>query len=346
MRISSPLRAINDIFIRRSFLEAQLIVTRRCNLSCGYCTEYDNHSSDIPLAVLRERIDALHRLGVVQIAMLGGEPLLHRDIEKVIARAGRRSQTSITTNGFLLREELIRKLNDSGLDHMQVSIDTLRPRSDLYIQKTFKAVRKKVELLLQLARFSVHANIVLCDESRDEFKDMVAELRRLNIPVTVNLLHDGRGRTVICGTAYADLWEHHHAHSKVISYIEYEYGKELLSGCAPDWHCRAGARHVYVDEYGNAQYCASQRGRLGKPIVEYTREDLEEQRRTKKGCEPGCSVFCVYRASRVDNDFPGVAIAFMKSIRNRTLHFPITWPSGPRRPAKIPLETTGGTSQA
>lgn len=339
MRIASPARAFHDVFVRRSFLEAQLIVTRRCNLSCGYCTEFDNHSADVPLAVLAERIDALHRLGVAQIALLGGEPLLHRDIDQIVARARRRSQTSMTTNGFPIRESVIRRLNDAGLDHMQVSIDTLNPRPDRYIQKSFKLIRPKLELLLRHARFSVHANIVLCEESKEEFKDTVAELRNLNIPVTVNLLHDDSGRTIVSGPPYADLWEHHHRHSKVISFIEYEYGKELLEGGAPDWHCRAGARHVYVDEFGNAQYCASQRGRLEKPIVEYTRADIEEQRRTKKGCERGCSVFCVYRASKVDNDFPAVARAVIKSFRNHTVHLPFSRQSRSRRVAEIPLES-------
>jgi MoaA/NifB/PqqE/SkfB family radical SAM enzyme len=338
MRIASPVRAFNDIFVRKSFLEAQLIVTRRCNLSCGYCTEYDNHSADVPLSALCDRIGALHRLGVAQIALLGGEPLLHKDIDKIVARARRRSQTSITTNGFPIRESVIHRLNAARLDHMQISIDTLSPRPDRYIQKSFKSIRPKLEMLLRHARFSVHANIVLCEESKNEFKETVAELRRLNIPVTVNLLHDETGKTIVSGAAYADLWEHHHRHSKVISFIEYEYGKELLTGATPDWHCRAGARHVYVDEYGNAQYCASQRGRLEKPILEYTRSDLEEQRRTRKGCERGCSVFCVYRASKVDNDFPAVAKAVIKSFRNHTVHLPFARQSKSRRVVDMPLE--------
>ncbi|UCH83482.1 MAG: radical SAM protein [Candidatus Latescibacterota bacterium] len=348
MRIASPFKAFNNIFIRKSFLEAQIIVTRRCNLSCGYCTEFDNHSKPVPLAEVSQWIDALHRLGVVQIAFLGGEPLLHEDIDKIVAQANRASQTSMTTNGFLIRKEIIDRLNAVGLHHMQLSIDTLKPRANMYIQKSLKTLRKKIELVLKHAEFSVHANIVLCEESKPEFKDIVNELRGYDIPVTVNLLHDDTGKTIISGPEYLELWDYHHEHSKVISFIEQDYGRELLEGRTRDWHCRAGARHIYVDEFGMAQYCASQRGRLNKPIVDYTRDDIREQGSIKKGCEKGCSVFCVYRASLVDSDFPHVAKALLKSVRNSTLAVPFT--SGNGRPptaaaSKPHLESIGENKQ-
>jgi len=71
MRVKHPIRTMLRLVFRRAPVEAQLIVTRRCNLSCGYCTEYDKVSEFIPLEVLKRRIDALHRLRVINIAMLG-----------------------------------------------------------------------------------------------------------------------------------------------------------------------------------------------------------------------------------------------------------------------------------
>jgi hypothetical protein len=53
MRVKHPFRALLRVVAQGAPLEAQLIVTRRCNLSCGYCSEYDKVSSAIPLDLLK-----------------------------------------------------------------------------------------------------------------------------------------------------------------------------------------------------------------------------------------------------------------------------------------------------
>jgi MoaA/NifB/PqqE/SkfB family radical SAM enzyme len=63
---------------------AHLVVTRRCNLSCGYCYEYDKVSPPVPTAALRDRIDHLARLRTIFVALTGGEPLLHPDLVDVV----------------------------------------------------------------------------------------------------------------------------------------------------------------------------------------------------------------------------------------------------------------------
>ena len=119
MHVQHPIRTLLRVLLQRAPLEAQLIVTRRCNLSCGYCTEYDKVSGLIPLEVLQQRIDALHRRRVVNIALLGGEPLLHTELPEVVAHGARRAQVSVTTNGFLLTEQLIGRLNAAGPANME-----------------------------------------------------------------------------------------------------------------------------------------------------------------------------------------------------------------------------------
>ncbi len=65
-------------------LLAHLIITRKCNLSCTYCNEYDKVSPPIPLDILKRRVDELARLKTFAITCTGGEPLLHPQIHTII----------------------------------------------------------------------------------------------------------------------------------------------------------------------------------------------------------------------------------------------------------------------
>jgi molybdenum cofactor biosynthesis enzyme MoaA len=302
MRVKHPIRTLLRVFLKRAPVEAQLIVTRRCNLSCGYCTEYDKVSEFIPLEVLKQRIDALHRLHVVNIAFLGGEPLLHPQLAEAVAYADRRAQVSVTTNGFLLTEELIDRLNVAGLANMEVSIDAVSADKTAYIQKCLKTTRPKLALLRRRAQFDVFVNMVMCEQTKHEFAEAIRTLEDLGFPVTLDLLHDARGTIAIQGEDYADLWQRYYVDQTPQAYLDQEYGAQLLAGRRPRWQCRAGARFLYVDEFGNVQFCSAQRGRLNKPVLEYTARDLREQARTYKGCEEGCSLLCVYRDSVLDNE--------------------------------------------
>lgn len=301
MRVRRPLRSLVRLLVRKSPIEAQLIVTRRCNLSCGYCTEYDDHSPEVPYDVLRERIDALHRLGVLNIAMLGGEPLLHSRIADVIAYANRRAQVSVTTNGFLVSDRMIDELNRAGLANMQVSIDAVRPDPTGYLQKTLKPLKPKLDRLAARAAFDVHCTVVLAPGNHDGVRELLGELARYPFRVSLNILHDANGRAAAYGPEMEAVWNDHYASGRAFSYLEEDYGRRLLRGERPEWRCLAGARFLYVDEHGDVQFCSAQIGRLGKPIVEYTAADLDAHRHGAKGCEPGCAILCTYRDSLLEN---------------------------------------------
>jgi MoaA/NifB/PqqE/SkfB family radical SAM enzyme len=107
---------------------AQMVVTRRCNLACAYCNEFDRVSPPVPAADLLQRVDRLADLGTAIITLSGGEPLLHPDIDTVVARIRERGAMAVLlTNGFLLNRDVIGRLNRAGLDYLQISIDNLEP---------------------------------------------------------------------------------------------------------------------------------------------------------------------------------------------------------------------------
>src|SRR5260370_23485874 len=112
----------------RHAIMAHIIPIRRCNLACAYCNEYDDFSKPLPVAVMKERLDHLARLGTSIITFSGGEPLLHPDLDELIAYARHIGALAcMITNGYLLTPERVKRLNNAGLDHMQISIDNVMP---------------------------------------------------------------------------------------------------------------------------------------------------------------------------------------------------------------------------
>ena len=88
---------------------AQLVVTRRCNLDCGYCNEFDKVSEPVPKDVLKARVDKLASLGLLFLEYTGGETLLHPDILELVAYGSSYGfeERWIITNGYRLSETIV-----------------------------------------------------------------------------------------------------------------------------------------------------------------------------------------------------------------------------------------------
>src|ERR1017187_5486143 len=79
---------------------AHVIPMRRCNLSCTYCNEFDDFSKPVALDAMYRRLDHLADLGTTVITISGGEPLLHPELDQLIARIRQRGMIAgMITNG-------------------------------------------------------------------------------------------------------------------------------------------------------------------------------------------------------------------------------------------------------
>jgi cyclic pyranopterin phosphate synthase len=124
----------------RPLRDLRISVTDRCNFRCSYCMPkevFDRNYRYLPHDdLLRfEEITRLARLfmahGVRKIRLTGGEPLLRKDLERLVAQLaglrtveGRRPDLTLTTNGSLLARKA-RALKDAGLRRVTVSLDSL-----------------------------------------------------------------------------------------------------------------------------------------------------------------------------------------------------------------------------
>jgi cyclic pyranopterin phosphate synthase len=115
--------------------DLRVSLTDRCNLRCTYCMPAEGLDWLAGPDVLTDdeltrliRI-AVTRLGVTNVRFTGGEPLLRRGLNEVIAAASTldpRPRISMTTNGIGLKAR-VESLVAAGLDRVNVSLDTLRP---------------------------------------------------------------------------------------------------------------------------------------------------------------------------------------------------------------------------
>jgi MoaA/NifB/PqqE/SkfB family radical SAM enzyme len=295
-------------------VNAHLIPMRRCNLSCAYCNEYDDHSPPVPTAEVLRRIDRLAALGTGIITVSGGEPLLHPDLDAIICHIRRRRAiATLITNGYLLTRTRIHQLNRAGLDHVQISIDNVLP--DNVSVKSLKVLDQKLRWLAEDADFDVTVNSVVGAGVKDpaDALTIARRAREFGFSTTVGIIHGGTGQMLALDEAQRAVLEGVVAVGKsAFDFANYNrFQKNLADGRPNDWHCRAGARYLYVCEDGLVHWCSQQRGHPGIPLNEYTAENLRTEYHRTKHCAPYCTVGCVHRVAQVDElrDDPERALA-------------------------------------
>ena len=103
---------------------ANFAVTSNCCCDCWHCSFSDRaRRSQMSLQQLQESIVQLQDLGTAVIGITGGEPLLRKDLEQIIASIDERSMPLMFTTGFGLTPERVKALKDAGLGIPVVSLD-------------------------------------------------------------------------------------------------------------------------------------------------------------------------------------------------------------------------------
>ena len=105
-------------------------LTYRCPLACGYCSNPVDYGGRTPLgtAAWRRIFREAEELGIVQLNLTGGEPLLRDDLAPLIAEARRLDlYVNLITSGIPLDRDRLMRLRDAGLDAVQLSWQSTDP---------------------------------------------------------------------------------------------------------------------------------------------------------------------------------------------------------------------------
>lgn len=278
---------------------AQLVVVRRCNLSCAYCFEYDKTSSQVPYRSIEERLEKLHDLRAWTVCLTGGEPTLHPDLVKIVAKTrdlGFRRRQMIT-NGYRLTCALVDELNEAGLTDLQLSLDGVRRTGTT--SKVLDALRGRLETLARRARFRVVVNAVIGAAPQREALEVVEFAQAHGFAPRVLFVHDANGEVRLSANelaAYRDV----KARLGRFGRDGGDYRERMIGGGTAPFRCRAGSRYLYVDERGGVSWCSQTRELFTKDLLDYDAADLRRQFHTEKPCNPRCAVGCARTASAFD----------------------------------------------
>lgn len=109
-------------------LVVSMVVTNRCNYSCGYCDRWDGRGAQLQTDELLGMLDDMARLGTRRVIFTGGEPLVRKDIFDLIHRAKQHGfKLNVNSNGTLVPRFANRL---AVIDGLTVSIDGDRETHD------------------------------------------------------------------------------------------------------------------------------------------------------------------------------------------------------------------------
>ncbi|MDX5435431.1 MAG: pyrroloquinoline quinone biosynthesis protein PqqE [Halomonas sp.] len=155
-------------------------LTYRCPLQCPYCSNpldfaryRDELDTDAWIDVLRQA----RAMGAVQLGFSGGEPLVRRDLETLVAEARRLGfYTNLITSGVGLDGARIEALREAGLDHIQISLQAADPEMAAAVAGSAKAHAAKLAMAraVKAAGYPMVLNVVLHRHNIDDVDRLIA----------------------------------------------------------------------------------------------------------------------------------------------------------------------------
>jgi PqqA peptide cyclase len=217
-------------------------LTYACPLQCPYCSnpvEMAKYKNELDTAGWVRVLQQARKMGAAQLGFSGGEPLVRRDLEELIAEARRLGfYTNLITSGVGMDANRIRAFKDAGLDHIQVSFQASTEDLNNFIAGT-DAFEHKKEMARQVKAHGYP--MVLCFVLHRKNEDQIRDILDLAVALEADYVE-------LATTQYYG-WAYHnreqllptraqlaHAESVAKEYQERMKGKMRIFYVIPDYY--------------------------------------------------------------------------------------------------------------
>ena len=178
--------------------QVHLSVTDRCFLPCLHCDIWKNKDEDLPGRVWEDVIDRLAPwCAPAGMNFVGGEPLLRKDLEGLMARAVQRGFTvSFNTNGWLMTPARARGISAAGASIAYVSLDGMEPATVDHSRGragSFDKAVAAIELLRGLPNPRVVITVILHAHNAAEIPALLDWVRERGLQMVVQPLYQNFG---------------------------------------------------------------------------------------------------------------------------------------------------------
>ena len=179
----------------RSINYLRVSITDRCDLRCVYCMKekmtFLPKNEILTLEEIERLCDNFIEMGVNKIRLTGGEPLVRKDIIKLIRNLNLKkkntnlNEITLTTNGTLLKK-YAKELKENGIDRINVSIDTINPKKYNEITR-FGNLENVIAGIKEAIRYNIKIKIntvAIKDFNENELEDLIIWTDKNKIDIT------------------------------------------------------------------------------------------------------------------------------------------------------------------
>ncbi|MBC7188727.1 radical SAM protein [Candidatus Aerophobetes bacterium] len=245
--------------------------TNLCNLKCRHCYQDAGKrlKDELSLKKRLEIVDELAGEDVFSIAYSGGEPLMDKDIWKVLERGAKQGlYQSIATNGTLITPEVAKKLADVGVNYVEISLDSTRPE----VHDKFRGVPgfwekavKGIENAVAQGKYEVGIASTITQVNFEELEELIQFSKNIgaNKFYAFNFIPTGRGKNIVD----MDLTPEQREKMLNILYDHYEKGDIVCMTTSPQY-ARVCMLRGSLEDVPTSHY-TSAKGKKARILAEF-----------------------------------------------------------------------------